>query len=100
ILDEPTEGIQPNIAHEIGDVLLALNREKRITLLLVEQKLPFARRIASDFCVVEKGRCMASGSIRELTDDLVRQHLSVWVSHHSPCLRLASSCGESLNQGW
>jgi len=77
ILDEPTEGIQPNIVHEIGDIILKLNREKGITLLLVEQKLPFARRIASDFCIVEKGRCVASGAIRDLSDELVRQHLSV-----------------------
>src|SRR6202142_1863154 len=56
ILDEPTEGIQPNIVHEIGDVLLRLNRDEGVTLLLVEQKLPFARRVASDFCILEKGR--------------------------------------------
>src|SRR3954468_6255877 len=47
ILDEPTEGIQPNIVHEIGDILLRLNEEESVTLLLVEQKLPFARRVAS-----------------------------------------------------
>ncbi len=49
ILDEPTEGIQPNVVHEIGDVLLRLNRDEGLTILLVEQKLPFARRVASDF---------------------------------------------------
>src|SRR5260221_1472969 len=43
ILDEPTEGIQPNIVHEIGDILLRLNQETGLTVLLVEQKLPFAR---------------------------------------------------------
>ena len=55
ILDEPTEGIQPNIVHEIGDIILALNREAGLTVLLVEQKLPFARRVASEFCILEKG---------------------------------------------
>ena len=45
ILDEPTEGIQPNIVHEIGDIILRLNREAGVTVLLVEQKLPFARRV-------------------------------------------------------
>ena len=39
ILDEPTEGIQPNIVHEIGNILLRLNREENLTILLVEQKL-------------------------------------------------------------
>src|SRR6266700_3118925 len=47
ILDEPTEGIQPNIVHEIGDVIIRL-RDAGITVLLVEHKLPFARRVASD----------------------------------------------------
>jgi urea transport system ATP-binding protein len=77
ILDEPTEGIQPNIVHEIGDVILALNRDAGVTVLLVEQKLPFARRVASQFCILEKGRGVAGGSIDALTDDIVRAHLSV-----------------------
>jgi urea transport system ATP-binding protein len=76
ILDEPTEGIQPNIVHEIGDILLKLN-EAGLTLLLVEQKLPFARRVASDFCILDKGRQVASGPITDLTDQFVRTHLSV-----------------------
>jgi urea transport system ATP-binding protein len=77
ILDEPTEGIQPNIVHEIGDILLRLNRDEGLTVLLVEQKLPFARRVASEFCILEKGRSVASGSIDALTDDVVHAHLSV-----------------------
>jgi len=77
ILDEPTEGIQPNIVHEIGDIILRLNAEAALTVLLVEQKLPFARRVASDFRILEKGRCVARGPIGELTDGLVRAHLSV-----------------------
>jgi len=77
ILDEPTEGIQPNIVHEIGDILLRLNQETGLTVLLVEQKLPFARRVASDFLILEKGRCVADGGIEHLTDDVVKAHLSV-----------------------
>jgi urea transport system ATP-binding protein len=77
ILDEPTEGIQPNIVHEIGDVILTLNRDMGVTVLLVEQKLPFARRVASEFCILEKGRCVGKGPIGGLTDDIVRDHLSV-----------------------
>jgi urea transport system ATP-binding protein len=77
ILDEPTEGIQPNIVHEIGDILLRLNREMGLTVLLVEQKLPFARRLATEFCILEKGRRVAGGPIGALTDDVVREHLSV-----------------------
>ena len=77
ILDEPTEGIQPNIVHEIGDIVLKLNKEEGLTVLLVEQKLPFARRVASEFCILDKGRRVAAGSIGELTDQVVRAHLSV-----------------------
>jgi urea transport system ATP-binding protein len=77
ILDEPTEGIQPNIVHEIGDIVLRLNQEEGLTVLLVEQKLPFARRVASEFCVLDKGRRVAAGSIEELTDEVVKEYLSV-----------------------
>ena len=77
ILDEPTEGIQPNIVHEIGDIILRLNKEEGLTVLLVEQKLPFARRVASEFCILDKGRRVAAGSIDDLTDEIVREHLSV-----------------------
>jgi len=77
ILDEPTEGIQPNIVHEIGDIILALNREAGLTVLLVEQKLPFARRVASEFRILEKGRCVAGGAIDRLSDEVVHEHLSV-----------------------
>ncbi len=77
ILDEPAEGIQPNIVHEIGDIIMRLNREAKLTVLLVEQKLPFARRVASEFRIIDKGRIVGSGGIAALTDDLVHQHLTV-----------------------
>jgi urea transport system ATP-binding protein len=77
ILDEPTEGIQPNIVHEIGDVILRLNKDAGLTVLLVEQKLPFARRIASEFRILDKGRLVAAGKIGELSDDMVKHHLTV-----------------------
>jgi urea transport system ATP-binding protein len=77
ILDEPTEGIQPNIVHEIGDIVLKLNKEQGLSVLLVEQKLPFARRVADTFCILSNGRQVASGKMPELTDEIVRVHLSV-----------------------
>ena len=77
ILDEPTEGLQPNVVHEIGSVILKLNEETGLTILLVEQKLPFARRVASEFLILEKGRSVAGGAIDRLSDDLVHEHLSV-----------------------
>jgi len=77
ILDEPAEGIQPNIVREIGDVIMRLNREVGLTVLLVEQKLPFARRVATELRILDKGRLVVSGKIAELTDQVVRQHLTV-----------------------
>jgi urea transport system ATP-binding protein len=77
ILDEPAEGIQPNIVQEIGDTILRLNRDAKLTVLLVEQKLPFARRVASEFRIIDKGRIVADGAIAALTDELVHEHLTV-----------------------
>ena len=77
ILDEPCEGIQPNIVAEIGDTLLKLNRDEGLTVLLVEQKLPFARRVADAFRILEKGRLVAEGAIDALSDELVGKRLSV-----------------------
>jgi urea transport system ATP-binding protein len=76
ILDEPTEGIQPNIVSMIGDVLIGL-KAKGLTILLVEQKLPFARRVGDYFCIMERGRAVATGAISELSDDIVNKHLKV-----------------------
>jgi urea transport system ATP-binding protein len=77
ILDEPTEGIQPNVVHEIGDIILRLNKEEGLAVLLVEQKLPFARRVGKEFCILTNGRRAAAGAIGELTEDVVHAHLSV-----------------------
>jgi len=77
ILDEPCEGIQPNIVAEIGDLILRLNKEQGLTVLIVEQKLPFVRRVASDFFILDKGRNVAGGAIGELTDEMVKHHLTV-----------------------
>lgn len=77
ILDEPTEGIQPNIVTEIGDVIQLLVREMGVTVLLVEQKLPFARRVADRFCILDRGRKVAEDNIGQLSDELVRSYLTV-----------------------
>ena len=77
ILDEPTEGIQPNVVREIGTAVQRLNQEQGMTVLLVEQKLPFARWVAQRFCIVDKGRAVATGAMADLNDGLVRQYLTV-----------------------
>ncbi|MCK0714511.1 urea ABC transporter ATP-binding subunit UrtE [Chromohalobacter sarecensis] len=77
ILDEPGEGIQPNIVAQIGEVIRRLNREDGLTVLLVEQKLPFARKFADRFTIMDRGQTVAGGEIGELDDDLVKRHLTV-----------------------
>jgi urea transport system ATP-binding protein len=77
LLDEPTEGIQPNIVEQIEDVITRLNRERGITVILVEQNVAFARRASHRFALLEKGRVVAKGAIAELTDELVQRHMAV-----------------------
>jgi hypothetical protein len=67
ILDEPTEGIQPNIVHEIGDVILTLNKEAGVTVLLVEQKLPFVAGGA-----IEPSRATSASSPRAVWSPAAR----------------------------
>lgn len=77
ILDEPTEGIQPNIVQQIGDVIVRLNEETNLTVLIVEQKLKFARRVGKEFVILDRGRNVAAGEMAELNDNLVQQYLTV-----------------------
>jgi urea transport system ATP-binding protein len=77
ILDEPTEGIQPNIVQEIGDIIKKLSSEVGLTVLLVEQKLPIVRRIADNFTILDRGRKVAAGQIEELSDELIKEYLTV-----------------------
>lgn len=77
ILDEPSEGIQPNIVQQIGSVIDYLTKEENITVILVEQKLPFARRHGDNFFIMERGQVAANGAMNALCDDIVEQYLSV-----------------------
>jgi len=77
LLDEPTEGIQPSIVHELGDVIRRLYTEEKMSVLLVEQKLPFARKVAEQFFLMDRGAVVASGPMQGLSDELVQRHLAV-----------------------
>ena len=77
LLDEPTEGIQPSIVQEIDETLRRINREKGITLLVVEQKIDFAKQLAQKFFIMQKGSIVANGKTSNLTDSLVHQYLTV-----------------------
>jgi len=77
LMDEPTEGIQPNVVEQIEDSIIRLNRELGLTILLVEQNVGFARKAGDAFSMVENGRVVADGPIEGLTDDLVARHMTI-----------------------
>lgn len=77
ILDEPTEGIQPNIIQRIGEVLTQLVTDRGMTVVLVEQYVDFVREFGHRFYIMNRGQVMSEGGSAELTAQLVHQHLSV-----------------------
>jgi len=77
LLDEPTEGIQPSIIEEIEAVIGRIKAQGQVTILLVEQYLEFAWRLADAFYLMEKGSIVAHGDIAGLTDDVIQQYLTV-----------------------
>lgn len=76
ILDEPTEGIQPNIVKQIEEAIIRLNKERGLGIILVEQNVPFARRASDRFMVLDKGRVVLGGHSTDLTDSVVEKHLT------------------------
>jgi urea transport system ATP-binding protein len=77
ILDEPTEGIQPNFIDLIGDTLLKIKQEGKLSILLVEQYLDFCLSVGDSFYIMDRGAVVAEGPIAHLTDDVVKKHLTV-----------------------
>ena len=77
LLDEPTEGIQPNIVKEIQNTLHHLNQDMGMTLILTEQHIKIARKLANLFIIMDIGRVVAHGTIDELTEELAHKHLTI-----------------------
>ena len=77
ILDEPTEGIQPSIILEIEDAIRRIKEDLGLAVLLVEQYLDFAERLADAYVIMAKGSVVAAGATRDLRPDQVKQHLAV-----------------------
>ena len=75
LLDEPTEGIQPSIIDEIEDAIIRIKGQ--VSILLVEQYLEFAWRLADDYYIMEKGSIVASGTTEELSKEIAHRHLAV-----------------------
>jgi urea transport system ATP-binding protein len=97
LLDEPTEGIQPNIIEQIGETIRKLRAsglhrdevdeighavkviraEGKIGILLVEQYLDFCLEVGDSFYIMDRGGIVAEGPIDHLKDDIVKRHLTV-----------------------
>jgi len=77
ILDEPTEGIQPNIVEQIQELIATLNRSLKLTVILIEQNVQFARGAANSFVIMNKGAVAERGPIAVLTDAMVEKHLTI-----------------------
>lgn len=71
ILDEPTFGHGQRFIHELGGIIRRINRDFGLTILLVEQRLSFIRRVADRFCLLHRGRNVAQGNVELLDDRLV-----------------------------
>ena len=77
LLDEPTEGIQPNVVAKIGNILRRIHQAMQIPIVIVEQNLKFAKKLADRFIVIQKGEIVAAGSTEELSDEVILRYLTV-----------------------
>jgi urea transport system ATP-binding protein len=65
------------VVQDIADIINRLNTELGMTVLLVEQKLPFARKLGKRFTLMDRGRVAAEDAMSALTDDLIKEYLTV-----------------------
>lgn len=77
LLDEPTEGIQPNIIDLIGETLINIKKEGTISILLVEQYVDFCLSVGDAFYIMDRGSIVAQGPIKALEEETIRRHLTV-----------------------
>ncbi|MGO4871290.1 MAG: urea ABC transporter ATP-binding subunit UrtE [Roseiarcus sp.] len=77
VLDEPTEGIQPSIIRDIGRAILYLRQRGDMAILVVEQYFEWARDIADDYVVMDRGAVVLAGERKDMVESEVRKRLSV-----------------------
>jgi len=77
LLDEPTEGIQPNIVADIQAALVKLNKEMGIALVLTEQHIKIAKAMSDKFVILDIGRVVSAGASKDLTREIIDKHLSI-----------------------
>jgi urea ABC transporter ATP-binding protein UrtE len=78
LLDEPSEGIQPNIVQQIGDLIVEIAEKSKISILIVEQNLDLALRVANRCLVMDMGKIVYEGKTEEFKDEmLVKKYLAI-----------------------
>jgi ABC-type branched-subunit amino acid transport system ATPase component len=78
LLDEPSDGIMPLIVNQIADILVRINRDQGITILIVEQNVPMVARMTDDCAIIEKGRIVLEGSLKQLEQsDTMHEYLAM-----------------------
>jgi urea transport system ATP-binding protein len=77
VLDEPTEGIQPSIIRDIGRAITYLRQKGEMALVVVEQYFEWARDIADDYAVMDRGAVVLAGERKDMVETEVRKQLSV-----------------------
>ncbi len=77
MLDEPTEGIQPNIVEEMVHILKRVAADMNVAIILVEQNITFAKKFADDYMIMHKGSIVDSGKMENISDDTIKKYLAV-----------------------
>lgn len=77
MLDEPTEGIQPNIVEEMVHILKRVAMDMNVAIILVEQNINFAKKFADDYMIMHKGSIVDSGRMDNISDDTIKKYLAV-----------------------
>lgn len=77
MLDEPTEGIQPNIVEEMVHILKRVASDMNVAIILVEQNINFAKKFADDYMIMHKGSIVDSGKMENISDDTIKKYLAV-----------------------
>ncbi len=77
LLDEPTEGIQPSIVFEIENTIRFIKEQGKLSILLVEQYMEFALRLADVCYIMEKGSIAFHGDVKDLSRDDIKSHMAI-----------------------
>jgi urea transport system ATP-binding protein len=77
VLDEPTEGIQPSIIKQFGEVIVRLAAQGEMAILLVEQYLDFAHAVGDHLLVMDRGQVVVAGAKDAVDEAEVRRYLTV-----------------------